>query len=380
MQKRVVLAIIIVILSSFCYAEESAPDLFQNVSDAQKPQNVTKIVASSDAVRGVQTKDIDEYVDAYKKEMDTVLNSAQNNIVGVAYNVFNSFDGFTFYDVGEIVDTRGNRQKLYDLWKDDEVFVSSEGIVVNDHTANEVVYTLRDGNMGVSRTGDGTRISSSGATKVDKISSNVVIMNGEQILSGAGTDFFVPNQNFVNTNSKYTYSMDSRVGVIPNYGGIDKEYFKPFSFGPTGMFVNPVGRATDVPGTITYNLLAAIYYDSGMSNANLLRKNTVAIDQGRKGYNIKANCCSYMYLADSSELKAFPLIARKNLKGDTGVVLDKDVKVYNSYTLSDDKYTYTIEPSAFGTLVKTSEGKIIQSSNMLPFSPRNEKEERLLSQ
>lgn len=372
MAKRAVFIVILVVLfSSLAYAEEftDSGELFQDIStDSEVVTSSTKI----------QTTDIDFYVESYKSEMNDVMASAQNNIVGVASNVFENYDGFTFYDVGEIIDTRGNRQRLYDLWKDDEVFISSEGIVVNDHTANNVVYTLSNGNKGLARTDDGTILSSDGTTKVDKLASNVVVFNGDQLLSGPGTDLFVPPQKYMQTNSKYTYNLDNKIGVIPNYGDIESDYFQPFSFGVTGFMISQItGRA--IEGAWNYPLLVSIYNDAGMSNSALLRKNTVAIDDKGSSYKVKANCCSYLYFADTREEKAFPIIARSRLKGDTGVVLDKDVKIANKYEVTDGQYTYSIEPSPFGTVVKTNKGKVIQSSNMLPYTPRNDKEARLLS-
>lgn len=377
MSKRACFVVIFVLLASIVYAEDlGEEELFQDIPAIEVSE--TEEMPETTASTKFQTSDIDEYVNAYKSEMDTVINSAGNNMVGLAYDVYNNFDGFTFYDIGEIIDTRGNRQKLYELWKDDEVFIGTEGIVVNDHTANEVVYTLSNGNNGISRTNEGTEISSDGATKVDKVASNVVIMDDEQILSGPGTDFFVPEQEVIHTNSKYTYNLDNRVGVIPNYGGIESDYFQPFSFGPTGLMMSDVTGRVAAPATLTHNLLVDIFYDAGMSAGALLRKNSVAVDPRGTKYRIKANCCSYLYLADTTEEKAFPFIARNRLKGDTGIVLDKDVKIHESYEVTDGRYEYQIVPSPFGTVVKTSKGKVIQSSNMLPYSPRNDKEKTLL--
>jgi len=340
MKKRVVLAVILVVLSSFVYAGEK-----------------------------VQTSDIDNYIDAYKSEMEKVSWSSYNNMVGLANDVYSNEDGFTFYDIGEIIDTRGNRQKLFELWKDDEIFISSEGVVVNDHKDNDVVYTLSSGNLGISRTEDATVLSNAGSTKVDKRKSNNVIFNGEKILSGVGTDFFVPEQNVIHTNSKYTYNYQNRVGIIPNFGGIQDDYFQLFTFELTGL------AAEGIPGTLNYNLLLDVYYNSGLRPA---RRNSVAVDQDGLGYKIRANCCSYIYFTDAAEENAFPIIARNNIKGDTGVILNKDVKILNSYEVTDGYYTYSIEPSEQGTVVKTADGRIIQSSSGMPYNPRNEKEKRLL--
>ena len=154
--------------------------------------------------------------------------------------------------------------------------------------------------------------------------------------------------------------------------GIRDDYFEPFAFGVTGF------ATTDVPGTLTYNLLLDAYFNSGIPYNVPLRYNSVTVDRSGNDFLIRANCCSYIYLADTAEEKAFPFIARNRLKGDTGIVLDKDVKIHNSYILTDSIYTYYAIPTAFGTDLITSDGKVIQSSNMLPFSPRNSKERRLL--